>query len=130
MGRAKTPSKKAQIESPQETIPELARDIVMAGTVYHRPTFWDLLCEALLIKVLPAGPEAALAKIRSMRLAPQQDSEDVAWLPSEPAILSGVLAQAESALAAHITRLKTWIPKRAVEERYRATRERYASSYE
>jgi hypothetical protein len=78
MARTKTPRKKAETKSPQEAIAELARDIVMFGTVDHRPIFWDLLSEALLIKVLPAGPEAALEKIRSMRLAPQEHAEDLA----------------------------------------------------
>jgi hypothetical protein len=50
----------------------------MFGTVDHRPTFWDLLAEALLIKVLPTGPEDALEKIRSMRLAAQEHAEDLA----------------------------------------------------
>lgn len=130
MGPTKTPRKNAQIKSPQAMIADLARAIVMCGTVDHTPTFWDVLCEALLIKVLPAGPEAALAKISSMRLAPQEHSADLAWLPSVPIIVSCVLAQAESALAAHITRLKTLVPKRPTQERYRARRERYPSSYE
>jgi hypothetical protein len=101
----------------------------MFGTVDHRPTFWDLLCEALLIQVLPAGPEAALGKIRSMRIAPQDHAEELARFPSDPRILAGLLAQAEGDLAAHITRLETWIPKRAVQELYLARRERYPMSY-
>src|SRR5262245_65785161 len=124
MARTKTPRKQAETKSPPEAIAELARDILMFGTVDHRPTIWDLLSEALLVKVLPAGPEAALEKIRSMRFAPDEYADDLAWLPSEPTILCGALSQAEGALAAHITRLKTWIPKRAVEELYRARRER------
>jgi hypothetical protein len=101
----------------------------MFGTVDHRPTFWNVLCEALLIQVLPAGPEAALTKIRNMRSAPQDHAEELAQFPSEPKSLAGVLAQAESDLAAHIRRLETWIPKRAVQESYRARRERYPTSY-
>ena len=111
-------------------IAEFARDILMFGTVDRRPTFWDQLSEALLIKVLPAGPQAALAKIRSMRAAPQEHAGELAGLPSEPKILTGVLAQAEGALEAHLNRVETWIPRRAVEELYRARRERYPSSYE
>ena len=130
MARTKTPRKKAEAESPQEAIAELARDILMFGTVDRRPTIWDLLSAALLVKVLPAGPEAALEKIRSMRLAPQEQVDHLAWLPSERTILYGVLSQAEGALVAHITRITTWIPKRAVEELYRARREMYPSSYE
>ena len=129
MARTKTPPKRTESRPPQQAIAEFARDIVMFGTVDHKPNCWDLLCEALLIKVLPAGPEAALAKIRSMRRAPQEHAE-LADFPAEPKILGGVLAQAEGALAAHITRIETWIPKRAVEELYRARRERYPSSYE
>jgi hypothetical protein len=130
MARTKTPRKKAETKSPQDAIAELARDILMFRTVDRRPTIWDLLSEALLVKFLPAGPEAALEKIRRMRLAPQEHVDHLAWLPSEPTILCGVLSQAEGALVAHITRIKTWIPKRAVEELYRARRERHLSSYE
>src|SRR5215469_7468168 len=118
MARTKTPRKKVQSKPPEDTIAELARDIVMFGTVDYRPTFWDVLTESLLIKVLPAGPEAALAKVRSRRLAPEEHAEDLADFPSEPRILSSVLSQAESDLAAHIKRLDTWIPRRAVEELY------------
>ncbi len=130
MTRTKTLGKKAQSKSPQETITELARDIVMFGTVDHRPTFWDVLTESLLIKVLPAGPEAAVAKIRSMHVDPQEHAEELAEFFSEPKILSNILAQAESDLAAHIKRVETWIPGRAVEGLYHARRERYPSSYE
>jgi hypothetical protein len=129
MARTKTPRKKAKPKSPQASLAELARDVVMFGSVDHRPTFWDVLCEALLIQVLLAGPEAALAKIRSMRIAPQNHAEELARFASEPRILAGVLAQAESALAAHIGRLETWVPKRAVQELYRARRECYPTSY-
>ena len=129
MARTKTSHKKAEPKSPQTTIAEFAHDIVMFGTVDHEPTFWDLLTETLLIKVLRAGPEAALVKIRSMRVAPQEYAEELAEFPSEPKILCSVIAQAEGALAAHIRRVETWIPKRAVEELYRARRERYRSSY-
>jgi hypothetical protein len=129
MARTKTPRKKAEPKPPQESLAELARDIVMFGTVHHRPTFWDVLTESLLIKVLPAGPEAALAKIGSMRLNPQEHAGELADFTSEPRILAGVLSQAESDLAAHIRRLETWIPKRAVQELYRARRERYPTSY-
>src|SRR4051812_48160965 len=94
----------------------------MFGTVDRRPTFWDQLSEALLIKVLPAGPQAALEKIRAMRAAPQEHAEELAGVPSEAKILIGVLAQAEGALDAHITRVEAWIPKRAVEDLYRARR--------
>ena len=130
MARTKTPPKRTESKPSQQTIAEFARDILMFGTVDRRPTFWDLLSEALLIKVLPAGPQAALEKIRSMRAAPQEHAEELASFPSEPKILIGVLSQAEGALDAHITRVETWIPKRAVEELYRARRERYPSSYE
>ena len=130
MARTKTPRKKAQPKLPQETIAELARDLVMFGTVEHKPNFWDVLTESLLIKLLPAGPEAALAKIRGMRRNPQAHAEDLAELPSEPRILGSILAQAEGDLAAYITRVETWIPRRAVEELYRARRERYPASYE
>ena len=129
MARTKTPRKKTQSKSPQETIAELARDLVMFGTVEHKPNFWDVLTESLLIKLLPAGPEAALAKIRGMR-NPQDHAEDLAELPSEARILGSILAQAEGDLAAHITRVETWIPRRAVEELYRAWRERYPACYE
>ena len=91
---------------------------------------WDLLSEALLIKVLPAGPQAALEKVRAMRAAPHEHAEDLAGIPSEPKTLIGVLAQAEGVLDAHIKRVETWIPQRAVQELYRARRERYPSSYE
>jgi len=130
MARTKTPPKRTESKPSQQTIAELARDILMFGTVDRRPTFWDQLSEALLIKVLPAGPQAALEKIRAMRAAPQEHAEELAGVPSEPKILIGVLAQAEGALDAHITRVETWIPKRAVEDLYRARRERYPSSYE
>jgi len=130
MARTKTPRKKAHSKSLQETIAELARDLVMFGVVEHKPNFWDVLTESLLIKVLPTGPEAALAKIRGMRRNPQAHAEDLAELPSEPRILGSILAQAEGDLAAHITRVETWIPRRAVEEMYRAWRERYPASYE
>jgi hypothetical protein len=129
MARTKTLREKPEPKSRQENLAELARDIVMFGTVDHRPTLWEVLCENLLILVLPAGPEAAVAKIRSMRIAPQEHAEELAGFPSDPRILVGVLAQAESALAGHITRLETWIPKRAVQELYRARRERYPLSY-
>ena len=130
MARTKTPPKRTESKPPQQVVAEFARDIVMFGTVDRRPTFWDLLSEALLIKVLPAGPQAVLDKIRGMRAAPQEYAEELANFPSEPKILAGVMAQAEGALAAHIERVETWIPKRAVEELYRARRERYPSSYE
>jgi hypothetical protein len=130
MARTKTPRKKTQSKSPQETIAELARDLVMFGTVDHKPTFWDVLTELLLIKVLPAGPEAALAKIRSMRRNPQDHAKDLAEFPSEPCILGSILGQAQSDLSAHITRVETWIPRRAVDELYRAWRERCPTSYE
>jgi hypothetical protein len=65
-----------------------------------------------------------------MRAAPKEHAEELAGFPSEPKILTGVLAQAEELLDAHIKRIETWIPKRAVEELYRASRERYPSSYE
>jgi hypothetical protein len=129
MARTKALRKKPEPKSPQESPAELARDIVMFGTVDHRPKFWDVLCEALLIQVLPAGPKAALAKIRSMRIAPQNHAGELAWFPSKPRILAGVLAQAESDLAAHTARLETWIPKRAVQELYRARREHSPMSY-
>ena len=128
MARPKTPPKRTQSRPPQQGIAEFARDILMFGTVDRRPTFWDLLSEALLIKVLPAGPQAALEKIRGMGAAPQEYAEELANFPSEPKILSGVLAQTEGALDAHIKRIETWIPKRAVEELYRARRARYPSS--
>ena len=130
MARPKTPPKTTNSRPPQQVLAEFARDIIMFGTVDRRPTFWDLLSEALLIKVLPAGPQAALEKIRGMRAAPQKYAEELANFPSEPTILSGVLAQAEGALNDHLQRVETWIPKRAVEELYRARRERYPSSYE
>jgi hypothetical protein len=130
MARTKTPPKRTESKPPQQVVAEFARDIVMFGTVDRRPTFWDLLSEALLIKVLPAGPQAALGKIRGMRAAPQEHAEELANFPSEPKILAGVLSQAEGALAAHIKRVETWIPKRAVEELYCTRRERYPSSYE
>ena len=60
-----------------------------------------------------------------MRATPQEYAEELATFPSEPKILAGVLAQAEEALAADIERVETWVPKRAVEELYRARRERY-----
>lgn len=84
MARTKTPPKKTESKSPQQTIAEFARDILMFGTIDRRPTFWDLLAEALLIKVLPDGPQAALEKIRSMRAAPQEHGEELAGFPSEP----------------------------------------------
>lgn len=130
MARTKTTAKRAESKPPQQAIAEFARDILMFGTVDRRPTFWDLLSEALLIQVLPAGPQAALEKIRGMRAAPQEYAEELANFPSEPKILAGVLSQAEGALAAHNERAETWIPKGAVEELYRARRERYPSSYE
>ena len=130
MARPETPPKTTKSRAPQQVLAEFARDILMFGTVDRRPTFWDLLSEALLIKVLPAGPQAAREKIRGMRAAPQEYAEELANFPSEPTILSGVLAQAEGALDAHIKRVETWIPKRAVEELYRARRERNPSSYE
>src|ERR1044071_557950 len=130
MAHTKTPPKGTESKPPQQVVAEFARDIVMFGTVDRRPTFWDLLSEALLIKFLPAGPQAALDKIRGMRAAPQEYAEELANFPSEPKILAGVMAQAEGALAAHIERVETWIPKRAVEELYRARRERYPSSYD
>jgi hypothetical protein len=120
MARPKTPTKRTQSRPPQQGIAEFARNILMFGTVDRRPTFWDLLSEVLLIKVLPAGPQAALEKIRSMRAAPQDHAEELASFPSEPKILSGVLSQAEGALGGHIKRIETWMPKRAVEELYRA----------
>ena len=129
MVRTKTSPKKTA-SKPPHLVAEFARDILMFGTVDRRPTFWDLLSETLLIQVLLAGPQAALEKIRGMRAAPQEYAEELATFPSEPKILAGVLAQAEEALAAHIERVETWIPKRAVEELYRARRERYPSSYE
>ena len=130
MARTKTSPKKTESRAPQQAIAEFARDILMFGTVDRRPTFWDLLSEALLVRVLPAGPQAALEKIRAMRAAPQEHAEELANFPSEPKILIGVLAQAEGALDAHIKRVETWIPKHAVEELYRARRERYPTSYE
>src|SRR5215467_13778311 len=89
MARPKTPSKRTQSRPPQQGIAEFARDILMFGTVDRRPTFWNLLSEALLIKVLPAGPQAALEKIRGMRAAPQEYAEELASFPSEPKILIG-----------------------------------------
>ena len=130
MARTKAPPKRTESRPPQQAIAAFARDILMFGTVDRKPTIWDLLSESLLIKVLPAGPQAALEKIRGMRAAPQDQVEELASFPSEPMILSGVLAQAEGALDAHIKRVETWIPKRAVEELYRARRERCPSSYE
>ena len=130
MARTKTPPKKTESKSPQRTIAEFARDILMFGTIDRRPTFWDLLAEALLIKVLPDGPQAALEKIRSMRAAPQEHGKELAGFPAEPKILTGVLAQVEGALDGHLKRVETWIPKRAVGELYRARRQRYPSSYE
>ncbi len=129
MARTKTPPKRTESPPPQ-AITEFARDILMFGTVDRRPTFWDLLSEALLIRVLPAGPQAALEKIHAMKDAPQEHARELGGFPSEPKILTGVLAQAEGALDAHIKRVETWIPKRAVEEFYSARRERYPSSYE
>jgi hypothetical protein len=130
MARNKTPLRRTELRPPRQTIAEFARDILMFGTVDRRPTFWDLLSEALLIKVLPDGPQAALEKVRGMRATPQEHAEELADFPSEPKILSAVLSQAEGALDAHIKRVETWIPKRAVEELYRARREHYPSSYE
>ena len=130
MARTKTPPKRTESRTPPQAIAEFARDILIFGTVDHRPTLWDLLSEALLIRVLPAGLQAALEKIHAMRGAPQEHADELAGFPSEPRILTGVLAQAEVALEAHINRVKTWIPKRSVEELYRARRERYPSSYE
>ena len=130
MARTKTPPKKTESKPPHQAVAELARDILMFGTVDRRPTFWDLLSEALLVRVLPAGPQAALEKIRAMRAAPQEYAEELANFPSEPKILAGVMAQAEGALAAHIERVETWVPKRAVEELYLARRQRYPTSYE
>lgn len=92
MARTKTSAKKTESRLPQQEIAEFARDILMFGTVDRRPGFWDLLCEALLIKVLPAGPQAALEKIRAMRAAPQEYTEELANFPSESKILSGVLS--------------------------------------
>lgn len=86
MARTKTPPKRTESKPSQQTIAELARDILMFGTVDRRPTFWDHLSEALLIKVLPAGPQAALEKIRAMRAAPQEHGEELAAFPSEPKI--------------------------------------------
>src|SRR4051812_7567849 len=118
MARTKTSPKKTESRAPQPAIAAIAPDILMLGTVDRRPTFWDLLSEALLVRVLPAGPQGALEKIRAMRAAPQEHAEEVANFPSEPKILIGVLAQAEGALDAHIKRVETWIPKHAVEELY------------
>jgi hypothetical protein len=130
MARTETSPKKTESRAPQHAIAEFARDILMFGTVDRRPTFWDLLSEALLIRVLPAGPQAALEKIRAMRAAPQEPAAELAGFPSELRILIAVLTQAEGALDAHLKRVETWIPKRAVEELYRARRKRYPNSYE
>jgi hypothetical protein len=130
MARTKTPPKKTESRLPHQAIAEFARDILMFGTVDRRPTLWDLLSEALLIKVLPAGPQAALEKIRSMRAGPQEHAEELAGFTSQPKILTGVLAQVEGALDGHLKRVETWVPRRAVEELYRARRERYPKSYE
>jgi hypothetical protein len=123
-------AKKAQSRSPQDGIAELARDIVMYGTVPREPGFWDLLAEDLLIRVLPAGPDAALAKIRSIRASPENHAEELAGFPSAPNIIYGVIAEAESTLAAHLRRVETWIPKGAVAELYRASRGHYRSPRE
>ena len=124
MARTKTPPKKTESKPPHQAVAEFAHDILMFGTVDRRPTFGDLISEAVLIQVLPAGPQGALDMIRGMRAAPQEYAEELANFPSEPKILAGVLAQAEGALAAHIERVETWIPKRTVEELYRARRKR------
>lgn len=123
-------AKRAEPQSPQDGIAELARDIVMYGTGPREPGFWDLLAESLLIKVLPAGPDAALARMRSMRASPENHAEELAGFPSEQNIIYGVIAEAESALAAHLKRVETLIPKGAVEELYRASRRRYRSPRE
>ena len=123
-------AKKAQSRSPQDGIAELARDIVMFGTVPREPGFWDLLAESLLIKVLPAGPDAALARMRSMRASPENHAEELAGFPSEQNIIYGVIAEAEGALAAHLRMVETWIPKGAVAELYRASRGHYRSPRE
>ena len=123
-------AKKAQSRSPQDGIAELARDIVMFGTVPRVPGFWDRLAEALLIRVLPAGPDAALARIRSIRAFPENHIEELAGFFSEPNIIHSVIAEAEGALAAHLRRVETWIPKGAVEELYRASRRHYRSPRE
>jgi hypothetical protein len=102
----------------------------MFGTVPREPGFWDRLAEALLIRVLPAGPDAALAKIRSIRAFPEDYAKELAGLPSEPNIIHGVIAEAEGALAAHLRRVETWIPKGAVAELYRASRGHYRSPRE
>ena len=120
-------AKKAQSRSPQDGIAELARDIVMFGTVPREPGFWDRLAEALLIRVLAAGPDAALARIRSIRAFPENHAEELAGFPSEPNLICSVIAEAEGALAAHLRRVETWIPKGAVEELYRASRGHYRS---
>jgi hypothetical protein len=121
---------KAKPQSPRDGIAELARDIVMYGTVPRESGFWDRLAEALLITVLPAGPDAALAKIRSIRACPENHAEELAGFPSEPNIIYSVIAEAEGALAAHLRRVEAWIPKGAVEELYRASRQHYRSPRE
>jgi len=75
----------------------------------------------MLIKVLPAGPDAALEKLRSMRASPENHAQELAGFLSAPDIIYGVIAEAESTLAAHLRRVETWIPKGAVKELYRAT---------
>jgi len=130
MNRVARVAKRAKPQSPQDGIAELARDIVMYGTVPREPGFWDLLAEDLLIRVLPAGPDAALAKIRSIRASPENHAEELAGFPSEPNIIYGVIAEAESTLAAHLRRVETLIPKGAVKELYRASRGLYRSPRE
>jgi hypothetical protein len=110
-------------ESTQEAITELARDILTYGHMHS--DFWNQLSEALLIKVLPAGVEAALERIRAMKMSPERYSSELLGL-EDTFIHRMVLLRVEDALSAHITRLKSVIPPQALKEMYRRSGERQA----
>ena len=128
MAHPKTTPKRTQSRPPLQGTAEFARYSHIRDR-RSRAYLLGFAFRHLLIKVLPAGPHGALEKIRGMRAAPQEYAEELGNFSSEPTILSGVLSQAERALGAHIQRVETSIPKRAVEELYRARRERYPSCY-
>jgi hypothetical protein len=99
--------------SPSETNSDLARHIVSYGHPPHEPHYFDIQTENLLIRMLPGGMEEALERMRTFRAAPNQSPEELgfqSWDP--PEIVFSVVAQAESALAAHVERTTRRIPCR------------------
>lgn len=113
----------AESQFTQKAIAELAHDIITYG--HEDSGFWDRLSEALLIKVLPAGVDAALEKIRDMKISPEKYSGELQGL-DEPSIRDSVLSQVECSLSAHIRRVQSVFPPHALKEIYRAWRERQA----